>query len=425
LTLLFVAALPNFVVALIARDLLIWQVGWLSLAHMPVFAPSYLLNPLYMLLPASALALTPGAIWQALAHTPAQAAQAAGNWHMAQFCRSVLPILPILLLQVFLTEYVLSIPGLGALGLQALKRRDIPVLQGFFVCTCALYFALHLLVEWGARLRHQSLPPLACMVRMSLPQCPSRHDLYRGLFGLGMILALAVWAQHLAPFDANELHTGAQLRQPGYRYILGTDFLGRDVLSRTLDGFRHAIPRTFLVTAIIGGVAALLLALACLLPRFMRHSISIGLAVIHAIPPFMLAFMVFLMIEPHPWAWEVALVLSFLPLAVQWLNLPVPLFNRVMSLTQIGSQILILDIAFRFLNVTPDSSMPSWGGDMRHGLTYSQRNVWLLLAPSLALVWSHYSFHLVSHYLPARNNAPFFHARTWHDDEVPTAAKGR
>jgi ABC-type dipeptide/oligopeptide/nickel transport system permease subunit len=234
-----------------------------------------------------------------------------------------------------------------------------------------------------------------------------------------------VWAHHLAPFDANEIHSGAQLRQPGYRYILGTDFLGRDVLSRTLDGFRSAIPRTLLITAITGAVAALLLALARLLPRFVRQSLRVGIALIHTIPPFILVFMLFLMLEPHQLAPEIALACSYLPLASQWLNRTDTLFNRIMSLTQIGSQILILGIVFRFLNLMPDSSLPTWGSDIRHSLSYSQRNVWLLLAPSLALIWSHYNFHLVSHYLPAGAKPSPMATRMRQDDEVPTTAKDR
>jgi ABC-type dipeptide/oligopeptide/nickel transport system permease subunit len=240
-----------------------------------------------------------------------------------------------------------------------------------------------------------------------------------------VLLAIAVWAHHLAPFDANEIHSGAQLRQPGYRYILGTDFLGRDVLSRTLDGFRSAIPRTLLITAMTGAVAALLLALARLLPRFARQSLRLGVALIQAIPPFILVFMLFLMLEPHPLALEIALACGFLPLASQWLNRTDPLFNRVVSLTQLGSQILILVIVFRFLNLTPDSSWPTWGSDIRHSLSYSQRNVWLLLAPSLALIWSHYNFHLVSHYLPAGAKFSLRATRMRQDDEVPTTAKDR
>lgn len=427
LALLFVAALPNFVVALIARDLLIWHAGWLSLAHVSVFAPSYSLNPVYMLLPAAVLALSLGAVWQALNQMSvlAHARQRSRNWRVSQFCRSVLPILPILLLQLFLTEYVLSIPGLGSLGLQALRRRDIPMLQGFFVCTCILYFALQLMLEWGARSRRRGRSPLACIASASRPRRASRRGLYRGLFGLGLLLAIAVWAHRLAPFDANELHSGAQLRQPGYRYILGTDFLGRDILSRTLDGFRSAIPHTLLITAITGAMASLSLALARFLPRFARQSLRVGAVAIHTIPPFILVFMIFLMLEPHRLALEIALACGFLPLASQWLNLKGPIFTRVVSLAQIGSQLLILGIVFSFLNLTPDASLPTWGSDIRHGLSYSQRNIWLILAPSLALIWSHYNFHLVSHYLPAEARPSAIEARRRQNAEVPTTAKDR
>src|SRR5688500_54581 len=55
--------LPNFVVVILVRDLLLWRFGWLSMAHMPTFVPFYLLNPAYMSVPAALLALVPCAVW--------------------------------------------------------------------------------------------------------------------------------------------------------------------------------------------------------------------------------------------------------------------------------------------------------------------------------------------------------------------------
>ncbi|MDH3603824.1 MAG: hypothetical protein OEU26_29800, partial [Candidatus Tectomicrobia bacterium] len=106
----FLAVLPSFILALVGRETLVWQLGWISLAHIPTFAPMYLFNPLYMLLPAVALALTPSAIW--LAATPtAETPRRFELWFR--------PLLGHFLLQVFLTEQVLSMRGLGLIGLAA------------------------------------------------------------------------------------------------------------------------------------------------------------------------------------------------------------------------------------------------------------------------------------------------------------------
>ena len=56
-------AVPSFLVAVFLRELIIWQLGWVSMANLPLFEPYYFFNPVYMLLPASILALTPLRVW--------------------------------------------------------------------------------------------------------------------------------------------------------------------------------------------------------------------------------------------------------------------------------------------------------------------------------------------------------------------------
>jgi ABC-type dipeptide/oligopeptide/nickel transport system permease subunit len=58
-------------------------------------------------------------------------------------------------------------------------------------------------------------------------------------------------------------------------------------------------------------------------------------------------------------------------------------------------------VTFFFLNITTESFVPTWGGDIRLGMNYSHINIWILLTPSLAIAWSRYSFHLLSDHLSA------------------------
>lgn len=65
-----------------------------------------------------------------------------------------------------------------------------------------------------------------------------------GLFGL-IVLALLVLcslgAGVISPYDPLEQHPGAELRPVGTEYPLGTDNLGRDVLSRIVYGSRSSL----------------------------------------------------------------------------------------------------------------------------------------------------------------------------------------
>ena len=81
------------------------------------------------------------------------------------------------------------------------------------------------------------------------------------------VVLLAVFADALAPFDPTAQHLTYRLRPPRWaargdpRFLLGTDHLGRDILSRLLYGARVSLPIALAATttgAIIGVTLGLL-----------------------------------------------------------------------------------------------------------------------------------------------------------------------
>ncbi len=86
----------------------------------------------------------------------------------------------------------------------------------------------------------------------------------RAMFGLGFIILLvilAVFADVIAPFGMKEQNMSNALQFPGGNHLLGTDDLGRDVLSRIIYGTRISL--TIGVSAVlfaltIGGILGLL-----------------------------------------------------------------------------------------------------------------------------------------------------------------------
>lgn len=79
---------------------------------------------------------------------------------------------------------------------------------------------------------------------------------------LGIIILLSILAPWIAPYDPEELDFSNMLTKPSVQHILGTDDMGRDLLSRILYGGRQSILLAFLATslsAVIGlviGIAA-------------------------------------------------------------------------------------------------------------------------------------------------------------------------
>ncbi|MEM6371494.1 MAG: ABC transporter permease [Pseudomonadota bacterium] len=87
----------------------------------------------------------------------------------------------------------------------------------------------------------------------------------RSVIVLGVcIVVVAVFGPLLAPYDPAAINIPARLSAPGDAFVLGTDALGRDILSRLLHGARWSLGLAFLISLIglafgtmVGLVAAL------------------------------------------------------------------------------------------------------------------------------------------------------------------------
>lgn len=113
------------------------------------------------------------------------------------------------------------------------------------------------------------------------------------LFGLGVIATYAVTAvlaPLLAPFSEAEI-VGAQFEPWSAAFPLGTDTLGRDMLSRLIWGARNTVGVAVVTTALafsIGSVAGLL---AAALGRWMDLALSRLVDVLMAVPSLILTLL--------------------------------------------------------------------------------------------------------------------------------------
>jgi peptide/nickel transport system permease protein len=82
-----------------------------------------------------------------------------------------------------------------------------------------------------------------------------------GLVGLGLLIAAAVLAPWLAPFEPTKLDYMHPLEAPGAIHWFGTDDLGRDILSRVIWGGRESLRVGLLAVflALVGGLSVGLL----------------------------------------------------------------------------------------------------------------------------------------------------------------------
>ncbi|MEP1201899.1 ABC transporter permease [Tateyamaria sp.] len=68
-----------------------------------------------------------------------------------------------------------------------------------------------------------------------------------GILAVVLVL-IAVFGPVLAPYDPTAINIPNRLRPPGGEWLLGTDALGRDILSRLLHGARWSLGLAFLVS---------------------------------------------------------------------------------------------------------------------------------------------------------------------------------
>jgi peptide/nickel transport system permease protein len=118
-----------------------------------------------------------------------------------------------------------------------------------------------------------------------------------GVFGLLGVLVIAFWA--LAAIFGPALLTrtgaagGAEVFAPiSAAHWLGTDYLGRDMLARVIEGARYTVGVAFIATLLASGTGTLLALLAAASGRWIDAGLSRGLDTLTAIPSKMFALLI-------------------------------------------------------------------------------------------------------------------------------------
>ena len=173
--------------------------------------------------------------------------------------------------------------------------------------------------------REAAFPVTAALIRRPL-----------ALFGIAVIVTivlLAIFAPLIAPYDPAEQRfegltlEGAPL-PPNAQFLLGTDLLGRDLLSRLLYG-----ARTSLVIGIVAnGIAVAIGALVGITAGFFRGWIGGALMrftdLMMAFPALLLAIVLAAMFQPS--LWIVALVIAL----VNWVQIARVIYTETRSLAR-------------------------------------------------------------------------------------------
>lgn len=250
------------------------------------------------------------------------------------------------------------------------------------------------------------------------------------MFILGLIIVLgvtfaAVFAPLIAPFDPNELHLDAILKAPCAEFPLGTDRLGRDVLSRLLYGGRVSLWVGFVAVGISISIGALLGLVSGYFGGLVDEIVMRFVDIMLCFPSFFLILAVVAFLEPSlfnimivigltSWMGVARLVraetltlrerefVSAARLAgtSTWRIMTRHILPNAMApvtisaILGIGGAILI-ESGLSFLGLGVQPSQASWGNMLMDGKSVIEEASWLSLFPGLAILITVLGYNLL------------------------------
>ncbi len=241
---------------------------------------------------------------------------------------------------------------------------------------------------------------------------------------VGLFVVSALFAPLLAPYDPLE-PVAPPLEPPSASHPLGTDYLGRDILSRIIFGARvslqvgvAAVGIALVVGTLVGAVSAyyggwadlivmrvmeimlsfpsILLAIAIMAimgPQLINAMIAVGIV---AIPTYArLVRSSVLSVKEHEYT-EAAVAIGATDLRIILLHvLPNCLAPLIVQAT-LGIATAILDTAaLSFLGLGAQPPTPEWGAMLSDTREYIQRAPWVMTFPGLAIMISVLGFNLL------------------------------
>jgi len=239
----------------------------------------------------------------------------------------------------------------------------------------------------------------------------------RGAIGLGLasfVVLLAVLGPWLAPYSPDALQT-FPFGKPSVRFLLGGDFLGRDVLSRVLDGGWILLLMAAAATA-IGIMAGAAAGVAAAYLRGRSDGIIMRTVdVILAFPQLVFALLLLSLIGPKPWLIVLAVGLSHAPAVARVLRSATLDISeqdyikvaelqgmrpaRVMAreimpnlisplMVEVGLRLtysIIIMAGLAFLNFGQAPPAPNWGTMINENRIGLQLNPWAVIVPALLI----------------------------------------
>ncbi len=240
-----------------------------------------------------------------------------------------------------------------------------------------------------------------------------------GLLGLVIVVVMllaTVFASALAPHDPLEIDVYNRLQDPTWQHWLGTDQLGRDVLSRVLYGGRVALKVALIAIVVAMSTGLLLGMLAGYGPKWLDRVLVVCFDTMRSFPTIMFALAIVALIGPSLNTVIVVIIITSIPsyariVRTQTLalrsedfilaeramgastprimvrhilpNIAAPLF--VMASMDVPA-VVGMEAGLSFLGLGVSPPTPSWGSILNDGYSYLRNSPWPIIAGGIPLI---------------------------------------
>ena len=267
--------------------------------------------------------------------------------------------------------------------------------------------------------------------RFNLPRFQFQRELLRhrgGAFGLGVIAMFSIFAifgQWIAPYDPNVGDFTSLLAPPSASHWFGTDVLGRDTLSRVIDGSRIAIGVAFISVSIAMAVGVVLGIIAGYFGGVIDSVLNRSQDVLFAFPTLLLAIIMVAVLGPGLINASIAIAIVYSPrfarmarataLSVKrheyfdaarlaGVSTPVILARHMLpnvlppvivlaALSMSTAQLAYASLSFLGLGVSPPQA--DWGNMLSKARDFITVAPWLVIGPAAALVLLMLAFNVL------------------------------
>lgn len=271
-------------------------------------------------------------------------------------------------------------------------------------------------------------PGIISRLRLKIP-----FLIFVAIIWLMFMLGVAIFADFIRPYEITQMHLSKRLAPMGTPgFWLGTDELGRDVLSRLIQSIQVSLVLAFGATILSAVFGTTLGFLAAQFRGWVEH-IVVAMADFQAALPFMimsltvLAFfgtsMVLLVCLMGFYGWEryarIARGLAISASAQGYASAVVQLgakpfrvyFNHILpnvastlivSMTLTFPEVILMESSLSFLGLGVQPPETSLGNMVGFGREYLTRAPWIMLAPSIVIVMTTLSISLLGDWLRDR-----------------------